>query len=67
MNGINTHVLGELCATFLNDLYREMASYHEFDDLEQGSGGNEKLLKFIIEGIMIYPCNPTFIQARDAI
>ena len=44
----------------------------ENDDLTQArehilSHGNTLALKLVIEGMMHQPCNPTFIDARDAI
>jgi hypothetical protein len=32
-----------------------------------GTGGNNKLMQIVIDGIKLQPCGPTFVTARDAI
>jgi extracellular elastinolytic metalloproteinase len=43
-------------------------TYFRFDsDWYLGSGGNNKILKLVLDGMKIQPCNPSFVDARDAI
>jgi len=32
-----------------------------------GEGGNNEILRDVVDGLKIQPCNPTFVSARDAI
>ena len=36
-------------------------------DLYSGTGGNNTAIQLIIDGLKLQPCNPTFLDARDAI
>ena len=38
----------------------------KISDVGSGSG-NTEFLKLVMDGLSLQPCNPTFLQARDAI
>ncbi|KAJ2991891.1 hypothetical protein HDV02_003406, partial [Globomyces sp. JEL0801] len=65
-----SHLAGEVWATVLNELYWKLvdnygysSKWHESDSLS----GNIVALRLIMKGLALQPCNPTFLQARDAI
>lgn len=62
------HDLGEIWALALWELYWKLVDAHGFDpDLYQGSGGNNLALQLVMDALKLQPCNPTFLEARDAI
>ena len=64
------HNLGEIWATMLNDLFWDLADKFEISsDLFDASQkqGNIITIQLIIGALMIQPCNPSFVRARDAI
>jgi extracellular elastinolytic metalloproteinase len=64
------HNIGEIWATILYDMYWNLVDTKGFSanwlDATQ-SQGNIVAMQLLIGGLMRQPCNPTFIQARDAI
>ena len=63
-----THRLGEVWAAALWDLYWEMVEEHGFDpDLKTGTGGNNKVIELVIEALKMQPCQPGFVEGREAI
>jgi hypothetical protein len=65
-----THALGEIWAATLNDLYWNLVDSFGFSenwlDASQKKG-NIMALQLVISALKLQPCNPTFLQARDAI
>ncbi|KAJ8327984.1 hypothetical protein QVD99_006286 [Batrachochytrium dendrobatidis] len=65
------HDVGEVWATMLFEVYWNMVGKLGFtpnlkDDAKSGKG-NAVFLQILVDGMKLQPCNPTFIQARDAI
>jgi extracellular elastinolytic metalloproteinase len=62
------HPVGEIWAATLWDLYWEMSSRYGWDpDLVTGKGGNNKAIQLVMDGMKLQPCNPGFVDGRDAI
>lgn len=62
------HKVGEVWATMLWELYWQLVNQQGFGgDLVNGTGGNQVALQLVIDGMKLQPCNPTFVEARDAI
>ncbi|KAG8961259.1 hypothetical protein FRC00_012831, partial [Tulasnella sp. 408] len=71
LNGLNEeHDIGEVWATMLIEVYWALVDAHGFTpDKTKASGieGNVVFLHTFVDGLTLAPCNPTFIQARNAI
>lgn len=66
--GGEVHSVGEIWATTLWDMYWNLVADHGFDpDFYTGSGGNNLAMQLVMDGLKFQPCNPTFLDARDAI
>jgi hypothetical protein len=62
------HGVGEVWASALWDLYSNLVDAHGFDsDLYAGSGGNNLALQIVTDALKLQPCEPSFLDARDAI
>ncbi|GIV38780.1 MAG: peptidase M36 [Thermonema sp.] len=62
------HGVGFVWATMLWDLTWKFIDLYGFDsDLINGNGGNNKVLKLVVEALKMQPCNPGFVDGRDAI
>ena len=62
------HGLGSVWCTMLWDLTWAMIDEYGFDsDLYNGTGGNNKAMELVIEGLKLQPCSPGFVDGRDAI
>ena len=62
------HGRGTLWAATLWEMYWELVDKHGWDpDLYAGTGGNNLSLQLVIDGMKLQTCNPTFLEARDAI
>ncbi|RIK36186.1 MAG: hypothetical protein DCC55_28085 [Chloroflexi bacterium] len=62
------HDIGEVWATMLWEVYWNLVDTYGFDaDLHHGVGGNNLALQLVLDGMKLQPCNPTFVEARDAI
>jgi hypothetical protein len=62
------HDIGEVWATALWEVYWNLTEQHGFDpNLYGGAGGNNLALQLVIDGMKLQPCNPTLVEARDAI
>jgi hypothetical protein len=72
---IGSHMLGSIFGSMLWDLYWAMIDHAEengqmgFNENKYQSaiGGSNIAMQLIVEGLKIQPCNPTFVQSRDAI
>jgi hypothetical protein len=64
----SVHGIGSVWATMLWDLTWAYVSKYGYDNNKYtGTGGNNKLMQIVIDGIKLQPCGPTFVTARDAI
>ncbi len=62
------HPLGEVWTDALWDMYWAFVDLYGFDpDWKNTSSGNYKAAFLVVEGMKLQPCNPGFIQGRDAI
>lgn len=62
------HSVGEIWAATLWDLTWAYISKYGFSaNLYTGTGGNNKVMRLVLDAMKLQPCNPSFIQARDAI
>ena len=62
------HGIGFIWATILWDLTWAYIDKYGFDsDLLNGTGGNNKVMQIVIEGLKLQSCNPGFVVGRNAI
>jgi extracellular elastinolytic metalloproteinase len=64
------HGVGTVWATAVWEMYWNLVNDPSggFDpDLYAGTGGNNTAIQLVIDGLKLQPCNPTFLDARDAI
>jgi len=62
------HGVGEVWAAALWEIYWSLVDVYGFDpDLIAGTGGNVLALDLVLDGMKLQPCDPTFLDARDAI
>ena len=62
------HGVGSVWCTMLYDLYWNLIDKYGYDsNLYTGTGGNNRCLQLVMDGLKLQPCNPGFIDARDAI
>jgi hypothetical protein len=62
------HGVGTVWATIFWEIYWNLVDKHGFDpDLYNGTGGNNLAFQLVVDGMKLQPCNPTFVDARDAI
>ncbi len=62
------HGVGTVWATAVWEVYWKLVGKHGFDsDLYNGTGGNNLAIQLVVDGLKLQPCNPTFVDARDAI
>ncbi|SFN51945.1 Por secretion system C-terminal sorting domain-containing protein [Bizionia echini] len=62
------HGIGFIWATMLYDLTEAYVAKYGFDaDIYNGTGGNNKVMQLVLDGLKLQPCGPDFIEARDAL
>jgi hypothetical protein len=62
------YVSGDFWATVLWDLaWAYINKYGYDDDKYTGTGGNNKVMRLVLDGLKLQPCSPTVISARDAL
>lgn len=62
------HGVGFLFCTMLWEMNWAITDVVGFDpDFETGSGGNNIAMQLVADGMKLMPCNPGFVDARDAI
>ena len=62
------HDIGEIWCQSLWDMTWNLINAEGFDpDWYNGTGGNNTALRLVIEGMKLQPCNPGYIDGRDAI
>jgi len=63
-----SHAIGEVWATILWETYWSVVDAIGWSpNLYIGEGGNNVLLQVVLDGLKIQPCNPNFVDARNAI
>jgi hypothetical protein len=64
----STHPVGEVWATVLWDLnWQFIYKYGYNTDFFSANGGNNKMLKLVLDGLKLQVCNPGFLDGRDAL
>lgn len=62
------HPVGYVWTTMIWDMTWGLIDQYGFDaDIYNGSGGNNIALQLVMDGLKLQPCNPGFVDARDAI
>jgi cysteine-rich repeat protein len=62
------HGVGEIWAQALWEVNWVLVGEHGYDpDLYAGTGGNNLALQLVMDGLKLQGCEPTFLEARDAI
>jgi len=62
------HGVGSVMCTMLWDLYWALVDRYGYDpDLIGGQGGNHIAMQLVMDGLMLQPCSPGFVDVRDAI
>ncbi|PWH84143.1 peptidase [Algibacter marinivivus] len=62
------HYIGTVWCTMLWDLTWAYVDKYGFDpDLYNGTGGNNRAMSVVIEGLKLQGCNPEFLEGRDGI
>ncbi|MEZ4663687.1 MAG: M36 family metallopeptidase [Caldilineaceae bacterium] len=67
-SGGDIYTIGEIWASMLWEMHWGLVEQYGFDpDFYTGSGGNNVALRLIMDGMKFAPCDPGFVDARDAI
>ena len=67
-NNSEVHYIGTVWCTMLWDMYWNMVDKYGFDpDIYNGTGGNNKAIQLVIDGLKLQPCSPGFVDAHNAI
>lgn len=62
------HGIGFVWCTMLWELTWDLIDQYGLDpDIYNGTGGNNIAMQLVIDGLKLTPCNPGFVDARDAI
>jgi hypothetical protein len=62
------HGIGTMWASCLWDLFWALTDKYGYDeDWINGNGGNNIALQLVMDGLKLQPCNPGFVDSRDAI
>ena len=62
------HNVGEVWTTMLWDLtWAYIAKYGYDDNKYTGTGGNNKVMRLVLDAIKLQPCSPSFVDARNAL
>ena len=64
----SVHYIGTVWASMLWDMTWKIIEKEGIDpDIYFGTGGNNIAMQLVMEGMKLQPCNPGFVDARDAI
>ncbi|MFV8356514.1 T9SS-dependent M36 family metallopeptidase [Flavobacterium sp. XS1P32] len=70
-NGVeqtSVHGVGSVWATMLWDLTWAYINKYGYDDNKYtGVGGNNKIMRLVLDGLKLQSCSPTFVDGRNAI
>lgn len=62
------HGVGEVWSNMIWDLYWAMVEKYGWDaDINNTTSGNHRAVQLVVDGMKFQPCNPGFIDGRDAI
>ena len=62
------HATGEIWCAALWDMYWAMSDLYGWDaNLKSTTSGNGRALRLVFDAMKIQPCNPGFLDARDAV
>ncbi len=62
------HGIGSVWCVMLWDMTWDLINQYGFDaNFYTGTGGNNIALQLVVEGMKLQPCNPGFVDGRDAI
>jgi hypothetical protein len=62
------HGIGFVWASMLWDMTWDMIDVYGFNpNFFTGNGGNNKALQLVVDGLKLQPCNPGFVDGRNAI
>lgn len=62
------HGVGFVWATMLWDMTWALIGQYGYDaDMYAGNGGNNRAFQLMMDGLKLQPCNPGFVDGRDAI
>ncbi len=62
------HNVGEVWAAMLWDLtWKYIEKYGYDSNVYTGTGGNNKVMRLVLDAIKLQPCSPSFVTARNAI
>ena len=62
------YVTGDFWATVLYDLSWAYIGKYGYDDNKYtGTGGNNKVMRLVLDGIKLQPCSPGIVNGRDAL
>ena len=62
------HGVGTVWATAVWEMYWKLVDQDGFDtNFYNGAGGNNTAIQLVVDGLKLQGCNPTFLDARDAI
>jgi hypothetical protein len=65
---VEPHDVGEVWAATLWDLtWAYIGKYGFSTNIYSGTAGNNKVMRLVLDAMKLQPCNPSFIQARNAI
>ncbi|KAF9486149.1 metallo proteinase 10 [Pholiota conissans] len=69
-NANEVHAIGEVWANMLHNVYAALVDSLGFDDNKltnpNGSAGNIVFMRLFLDSLALQPCNPTFVETRDA-
>nr|WP_315027277.1 T9SS-dependent M36 family metallopeptidase [uncultured Chryseobacterium sp.] len=65
----DAHSIGFIWATMLWDLHWNYVEKYGYNSnvLADPNSGSAKVLQLVVDGLKLQPCNPSFIQGRDAL
>ncbi len=64
----DSHDIGFIWCTMLWEMTWDLIDQYGFDsDLYNGTGGNNRAMRLVIEGLKLTACSPGFVDGRDAI
>ncbi|KAF8886770.1 Fungalysin metallopeptidase-domain-containing protein [Infundibulicybe gibba] len=70
LDEVHLHKIGEVWANMLHNVHAALVEEHGFSENAKTdpttSEGNVVFMHLFIDALLIQPCNPTFVDARDA-
>jgi hypothetical protein len=65
---VNVHAVGSVWAVMLWDLAWNYIDKYGYDpNIYSGTGGNNKVMRLVLDAIKLDGCSPSFVSARDAL